>query len=381
MRILVISHDSSRTGAPLVLIRLLRWLRDHTDHELCTVVAGPGPMADDFRALGSVIELAPRGMTMAAVDKVWPGAAKSWHERRLAGILGRLGEFDVVYSNTVMNGQILRVLGRASPPVISHVHELDHWIQHHVDPVDWRTTRTVTKRWIAVSRGVRENLVRAHGVDAADVTVVYPFLEANDAQGAVQERSDARNALGVPRDALVVGGCGTLDWRKGPDVFVTVASLVAKRLTHVPMSFLWIGGGRSTDVARLEHDVRAAGLSSIVRFLGPAPDAARLFHAFDVFALTSREDPYPLVMLENALARNPTVCFEGAGAAVEFVEDDAGIAVPFLDVEAFAEAIVLLLGDADSRTRLGETGRQKVLERHDVDHACEQILRAIEGIV
>ena len=63
------------------------------------------------------------------------------------------------------------------------------------------------------------------------------------------------------------------------------------------------------------------------------------------------------------------------------MEDDAGIVVPFLDVEAFAEAIVLLLGDADSRTRLGETGRQKVLERHDVDHACEQILRAIEGIV
>jgi glycosyltransferase involved in cell wall biosynthesis len=54
---------------------------------------------------------------------------------------------------------------------------------------------------------------------------------------------------------------------------------------------------------------------------------------FDIFALTSREDPYPLVVLEAALLQKPMVCFEKAGGAQDLIETDAGLIVPYLSLK------------------------------------------------
>jgi glycosyltransferase involved in cell wall biosynthesis len=63
---------------------------------------------------------------------------------------------------------------------------------------------------------------------------------------------------------------------------------------------------------------------------------------FDIFALTSREDPYPLVVLEAALLQKPMVCFEKAGGAQDLIETDAGLIVPYLSLEAMSKAILTI---------------------------------------
>ena len=63
---------------------------------------------------------------------------------------------------------------------------------------------------------------------------------------------------------------------------------------------------------------------------------------FDLLALTSREDPYPLVVIEAALIGIPAVCFNRSGGMVEFIGEDAGTVVPEGSVEQFAEAIIEL---------------------------------------
>jgi glycosyltransferase involved in cell wall biosynthesis len=97
-----------------------------------------------------------------------------------------------------------------------------------------------------------------------------------------------------------------------------------------------------------------------------------------VFALVSREDPFPLVMLEAAFAGKPVVCFEGAGGAPEFVEPDAGFVVPYLDVGAMADRVAQLLRSEDLRLQLGQRGHDKVRRQHDVEIAGPQILGVIE---
>ncbi len=101
-------------------------------------------------------------------------------------------------------------------------------------------------------------------------------------------------------------------------------------------------------------------------------------HRFDVFLLSSREDPYPLVVLEAALLQKPIICFESAGGAPELVESDAGMVVGYLDVVAASEAIITLVKDPVLRKQKGLNASQKVLSRHDTNHSIQKVLTIIE---
>jgi glycosyltransferase involved in cell wall biosynthesis len=141
-----------------------------------------------------------------------------------------------------------------------------------------------------------------------------------------------------------------------------------------------MGGGRQDPrLDELNHEVRGLGLEGRVHFIGPRSNPLEYIASFDVFALTSREDPYPLVCLEAATVGKPIVCFDGSGGEKEFVEDDCGFVVPYLDVEAMAEKVATLVDSPDLRHRFGAAAKRKVIERHDVSVAGSQICRVIEN--
>ena len=110
-------------------------------------------------------------------------------------------------------------------------------------------------------------------------------------------------------------------------------------------------------------------------------DAAEWFAAFDAFALTSREDSFPLTCLEAASLGVPVLCFAGAGGEPEFVEQDAGFVVPYLDVEAMAERVREMAASKALTQSLGRRAQQKVRERHDVAVAGPKILEIMRGMM
>ncbi|MDQ3814798.1 MAG: glycosyltransferase family 4 protein, partial [Armatimonadota bacterium] len=135
------------------------------------------------------------------------------------------------------------------------------------------------------------------------------------------------------------------------------------------------------DFDALWADVMQADLTPYVQFLGARPNPLDYFAAFDVFALVSREDPFPVVNLEAALVGKPIVCFDGGGGAREFVEDDCGFIVPYLDIENMASKVEELLKSEELRCRLGQRAAQKVRERHDVLIAAPRILNMIRRYI
>jgi glycosyltransferase involved in cell wall biosynthesis len=102
---------------------------------------------------------------------------------------------------------------------------------------------------------------------------------------------------------------------------------------------------------------------------------------FHIFALTSREDPYPLVVLEAGLSGVPVVCFQGAGGAPELVEADGGVVVPYLDIELMADSIAWLADDPVARQQRGQRLCQKVLERHPAEQSVEILLKLMSELV
>jgi glycosyltransferase involved in cell wall biosynthesis len=187
--------------------------------------------------------------------------------------------------------------------------------------------------------------------------------------------------LKIPADAPVIGGSGTTDWRKSPDLFVQLARAVRNRLAPREVHFVWVGGDAAgPEFGMLWHDVRRLGLEPFVHFIGHRENPRDYFSCFDLFALTSREDPYPLVVLEAAALGLPVLGFEKSGGVGEFIEKDAGFMVPYLDIDAMSARAAELIANDSLRRSLGARAREKAAQRHDVSVAAPRIVNIIEWV-
>jgi glycosyltransferase involved in cell wall biosynthesis len=385
MKILFIGNTASRTGAPIGLLHLLRWLREHSDIEFELLLRwGGGPLQAEYESICRVI----------AYSDLW--CSRGLHHRlaRRFGMRTLFGRsclspaeetfkdsgIDLIYANTITHGGILTDLASLGCPVLCHVHELDSEIERY-GRRNLAQVKALTGTYIADSEATRQNLVRQHGVSADATQLAYEFIVVDDSPDA-SLRSGARRLLGVGEEAFIVGGSGYPYWRKGKDLFVALAERVNRSNGQRPIHFVWVGGEQEgEDAERLRADIQRAGVDACVHVLPQVEEPAMYYAAFDVFALVSREEPFGMVNLEAAMFGCPVLCFKDAGGAPEFVEEDAGYCVDYLDVDAMAEKVIVLAGDEAQRDRMGERARSKVRERHDVSVVAPQIVEIIRGVM
>ena len=99
-------------------------------------------------------------------------------------------------------------------------------------------------------------------------------------------------------------------------------------------------------------------------FTGKLPYATTNLLPFDLFFLSSKEDPYPLVVLEAALQNVPSLCYEKSGGIVEFIGYDAGFIIDSLESNVISNKIIEILKDDEQLTSIALRCKEKVLELH-----------------
>ena len=108
--ILFVSHDASRTGAPIALLTFLKWLRANTDYRFEVLLGSGGALEPAFESVAptTTADIAAGrhlGHLSANIPQV---VLNAWREKRLRSLARRLSKVDLVYSNTLQNGALLR---------------------------------------------------------------------------------------------------------------------------------------------------------------------------------------------------------------------------------------------------------------------------------
>ena len=55
------------------------------------------------------------------------------------------------------------------------------------------------------------------------ITTVYEFIKCQKENSDSLDRIAIRRQKQLPKEGFIIFGCGTTDWRKGPDLFIEVA--------------------------------------------------------------------------------------------------------------------------------------------------------------
>lgn len=151
---------------------------------------------------------------------------------------------------------------------------------------------------------------------------------------------------------------------KAQHILIGAVGLVKRDYATVLLHL--VGGG--PDRQALEEEVAARGLGGNVRFHGftPQDKLDELYRRADIFALPSFAEGVPGVLMEAMAMEIPCVSTWITGIPELIRNGVDGLLVAPSDVNAFADAIRMLIRDPDLRRRIGQAGRVRVLDKFDL---------------
>jgi phosphatidyl-myo-inositol dimannoside synthase len=196
-------------------------------------------------------------------------------------------------------------------------------------------------------------------------------------------REAARARFGLPAHARLVVSVSRLVPRKGMDVLIRAAALLAPKHPDLVVAI----GGDGRDRRRLERLVASTGAP--VRLLGRVPhdDLPALYGCGDAFAMLCRnrwagleQEGFGIVFLEAAAAGVPQVAGDSGGAAEAVVDGETGFVVRDPgDPMAVADALARLLDDPDRARSMGVAGRERAVTGFSYDVLAARLADAIDA--
>ena len=212
-----------------------------------------------------------------------------------------------------------------------------------------RITLRAVDRHVGVGERVSREVENVVGLPAGSVRTIHNGVP-----------DEAHPALPRPRAGPLIGAAGRIEYQKGFDTLIRALPAIEDATLVV------LGDG--SERARLERLADELGVPERVVWLGWTEHPRGYLASFDVFALPSRFEGFPLALLEAMLAGSAVVASD-VGSVPEAVRDgQTGLLVPPDDPAELAIAIQRLLGDRELRRMLGENARSFVLGHFTTEH-------------
>lgn len=367
VNLVAISHEASRTGAPKIIAQLLDHFKNHYNVNRYTLLHNPGPIYREFGIRSHVtcmnLKRKPSWKLNRKIDQFVRSLDRS--------------KPTLVLCNSMESRFIAQALGKHNLPMVYLVHELPS----SYSTEDYSSVYDLSQKVIFPARIVSDSANAAAPLPDGKGTIMPQGLldeEFGTRFDRQQARQEIREELGLPSDAIVMLGCGTLDMRKGIDHFANLARQwhQSAQAGQRPVHFVWIGGGfagRHSTRHFVDIDLKYSPAKDYVHFIGERDSVEKYFSGGDGFLMTSRVDPFPCVIHEAMAAEIPIIAFDQAGGAPEAIGEDAGFVVPYGDYSAITEIIGRLVADSAAFDQVRATALHRVRNDYRFYHYGEKV--------
>lgn len=363
MKVLHIGSGNLYGGVEKVLLTLAR-LRDiHPGLEQHFAVCFEGRFADELEQSGAPVYhlKAMRGRDALAIFK---------NRDALSSLQRELGLSAVVYHSLWSYDLLGLGAARSSARRVLWLHDA----VQRIGPLEF------------CARLQRPDLVLSNSMfTAGTVSLLYPGARAGVVYCPVEFETGTRNSekraalrrqLGTPADDVVVVQASRMEAWKGHRLLLDAVG----RLRDLPGWTLWIAGGaqrpeEQTYLHSLKAQAETLGIATKVRFLGQRNDVRDLLAVADIHCQPNLgAEPFGITFIEAMMAQLPVVTCR-LGAASEIVDESCGIICEPGDVGDLASALRRLIGQPETRKRLGQAGPARARLISDPAARIEDLFR------
>lgn len=334
-KICFISHNATITGAPVVLLNFLKWLKANDKKGIRLLFLEGGEMLNEFQSLyptdvlPSFHEPGFRGFFRRLIYRI------SGKDHWLKYNLRNLSDFNLLFFNTAASFNIISLL-----PVF-HNTKMIAWLHEQPFSINrWYHTyfnAEILSRFskiLCVSTQTLDWLKADFNIPEKNLFIYKPFID-----DAYLYNNDSLVTTNFDKIKFIVGGCGLQEMHKGPDLFLQVANHIKIFYPEVIIEFQWLGNeGEMSEFLR--YDIDKMNLQSIIKFTHTEKNTNIFFSQISLLLLTSRVDSFPMVVLEAAAKNKPVLCFEDIGDITNVLSDVRENIIPYGRIDLLAERVL-----------------------------------------
>lgn len=371
--VLVVSHEASRTGAPILSLNLVRILSKR--YNVVALLLGGGVLVEAFREAGAVVA-GPCEMrhypiaTQMILDKLFLRC-----------------RFKYALVNSIESRFVLSSLARHFIPSVSLLHEFASYTRPRDafrQALFWSTSSVFSAN-LTLQSALDEypdlDETIAHIMPQGRCELPFAALDEKARNAEIKRLMNALRPSSVPADAFLVIGAGSVQLRKGVDYFIECASRILRANPARSFRFVWIGHGFDPDKdvgysVYLADQIQRAGIEEHITFLKDTSELDFVYEQADVLLMTSRLDPLPNVSIDALCVGLPVVCFESTtGIADILSEEQLGdtCVAGYLDTADMAEKLLNLSSDPQLYQQVVSRSREMASRRFNMDAYVEQL--------
>lgn len=369
--VLVVLHEGSRTGAPIIGYNLILGLLK--TYSVFALFLHGGPVARACCDAGATVAIARK-------------RCRSWSEGgHFIRQICQLHRFKFAIVNSVEARFVLGGLKVCGIPAISLIHEFASYI---VPRNQFRFALELSSKAVFPAQIVRRDAMDVIPELAGRCFHVIPQglceLPSSDEHQVLETVEELRQRMGIAQrtaESIVIVGIAYVSFRKGVDLFIQCASRVLRGNPDKECHFVWVGDAYRPDrdgnySVFLADQIKREGLAGRLHFTGEIQNMSAVYDEADIFLLTSRLDPLPNVALEALCHGLPLVCFDETTGVAEFLAE-VGLSeecvARFLDVDDMAQKASRFIQSKELRRRVVEESKAAALSRFNSDRYCVQI--------
>ncbi|TCC64816.1 D-inositol-3-phosphate glycosyltransferase [Kribbella pittospori] len=347
--------------------------------ELSKRLAGLGIEVDVFTratssALPARVELMPGVVVRNVAAGPYEGLSKNELPAQLctfaravlrAEAIHEPGWYDVIHSHYWLSGQVgLLARDRWAVPLVHTMHTMAKVKNASLaeDDVPEPPARLLGEeqvveaadRLLANTDDEANELITLYGAQPAKVGVVNPGVDLD--MFSPGDQAEARRAVGVPEDAVVLAFVGRIQPLKAPDLLIRAAARMLEQDPSLRSRLVVaiIGGPSGNGMEHPESHAelaRALGVDDVTRFVKPMerPGLAQWYRAASVVCVPSYSESFGLVALEAQACGTPVVAAAVGGLTTAVVDRQTGLLVRGHAVGEFADALARIATDPHTR--------------------------------
>lgn len=376
-KILFITHDCSYTGAPIILLNFIKWMSENSEYECSILYQHDGELMPEYeKYTHKSYKLYPqpplkKDPISRLKKRYYSKYIYKWYKERLFKDICS-ENFDIVFANSVASFKSFDLLrNKVKSKFISYILELDFTF-FFLNITDESPIISKTDLNICMNKAVADYLILNKKIRPDKIEILHAIT---DFKLTKNNKTYVLEKLGIPENAYIIGASGTVEWRKGFDLFIQLARILKYKYGETDIYFIWTGKILDeSDRFKINMDIEKANLKNCVFFTDLVTNVHDYYSAFDIFTLMSREEALGMVCIENMALGNPVICFEKCGGMEEVALKKAAITVPYLDSDAMAKEIINLKSNAEAYKQISKLSVDYVQTEYDKNKIGNHLL-------
>ena len=222
------------------------------------------------------------------------------------------------------------------------------------------------KKIIAVSTGVKEELIKYYNIPESKIEVVPNGVDLSRFKKDTQKRKEIREKFGFLNNDFVLLFVGNEFRRKGLQFIIKALPEIEDK----KVKLLVVGGANKKPYEKLAEKL---GVFDRVLFVGKQKNTSDYYSATDIFVFPTLYEPFGLVILEAMASSLPVITSKCAGIIENFTDDLKKYLLDNpRDSYELANKLNLLMQNPQEVEKLGNTSR-KFSEEYSWNKNAERI--------